>query len=386
MTDPIIREVTIGNCRLIQGDCLEVMPLLGKVDAVDNRNAVAYSDKYEQTAKRQLRTPKRSDETLGTSQAGDCHDVPERNEITGRNGEDLRSDASSVSKGNLENGDRVEVEGQNRAGERAIHRRDAKHDIPQDDRKDALQQVRHDVSTSCASCGRMPHEQRGGKLGGSLQPMPHQPPQTGVLELPEGWAILTDPPYGIGRHGKPKSSSRHGGHKGYEQKGWDVSAPDPRLIARLAAAPGGAIIWGGNYFTAALPPSPGWLVWDKGQRIDQADAELAFSSRPGALRVFTLNRVAIMTDGAVHPTQKPVALMEWCLGFLPTAQTVLDPFMGSGTTGVACVNLGRAFIGIERDPDYFDTAVKRITDAHRQSDLFVAKPAYAAPTQEGMDL
>ena len=84
----------------------------------------------------------------------------------------------------------------------------------------------------------------------------------------------------------------------------------------------------------------------------------------------------------VHPTQKPVALMEWCIGFLPNAQTILDPFMGSGTTGVACVNLGRSFIGIERDPDYFDICVRRITDAHRQADLFVSKPAIAAPVQE----
>ena len=84
----------------------------------------------------------------------------------------------------------------------------------------------------------------------------------------------------------------------------------------------------------------------------------------------------------VHPTQKPVALMEWCLGFLPDAKTVLDCYMGSGTTGVACVNLGRSFIGIELDPDYFDIAVKRITNAHRQADMFVAKPAIIAPTQE----
>lgn len=76
-----------------------------------------------------------------------------------------------------------------------------------------------------------------------------------------------------------------------------------------------------------------------------------------------------------HPTQKPIALMEWCIGFLPDAQTILDPFMGSGTTGVAAVQMGRDFIGIEREPKYFDIACKRIEDAQRQGDLFIGDAA-----------
>ena len=81
-----------------------------------------------------------------------------------------------------------------------------------------------------------------------------------------------------------------------------------------------------------------------------------------------------------HPTQKPVAVMEWCLGFLPHAQTILDPFMGSGTTLVACQKLGRFGTGIEIDPDYFDIACRRVDEAARQADLFVAPPE--TPTQE----
>jgi hypothetical protein len=203
-----------------------------------------------------------------------------------------------------------------------------------------------------------------------------------MVELPQSWAIVTDPPYGIQRDGKRASTSRHGGHKGYEFRGWDASPPPVSFLASLALAPGGAVIWGANYFPAALPPSPGWLVWDKGQRIDQADAELAFCSRPGALRVFTLNRAALANDGAVHPTQKPVALMEWCLGFLPDAKTILDPFMGSGTTLVACAKLGRKGIGIELDPGYFETACKRVSDAYAQPDLFIAPPK--KPVQEAL--
>ena len=89
--------------------------------------------------------------------------------------------------------------------------------------------------------------------------------------------------------------------------------------------------------------------------------------------------------GRVHPTQKPVALMEWCLGFLPNAQTILDPFMGSGTTLVACAKLGRAGIGIELDPDYFQIACDRVQKAYDQPDLFVEQPK-PAPTQEGFDV
>ena len=198
-------------------------------------------------------------------------------------------------------------------------------------------------------------------------------------------AVVTDPPYGIGRDGKPPSTSSHGGHKGYKFKGWDKKPPSVSFLASLVSAPGGSIIWGANYFPAALQPSSRWLFWDKGQRIDQADGELAYCSTGGALRVFTLNRNALALDGAVHPTQKPVALMKWCLGFLPSAHTILDPFMGSGTTGVACVKLGKRFIGIELDPDYFDIACERIRKAYDQPDLFVQEPE-PQPTQEGFDL
>jgi DNA modification methylase len=196
-------------------------------------------------------------------------------------------------------------------------------------------------------------------------------------------AVVTDPPYGIKRDGKPPSSSSHGGHKGYEFKGWDSAPLSGEAIGIIFKISQDLIIWGGNYFPEFLPPSAGWLVWDKGQRLCQADAELAFSTRPGALRIFTKNRAALASDGAVHPTQKPVALMRWCLGFVPDAKTILDPFMGSGTTGVACVREGRSFIGIELDPDYFDIACKRIRDAYAQPDMFVAPPT-PAPVQGGM--
>ncbi|WP_421696901.1 DNA-methyltransferase [Ancylobacter sp.] len=190
-------------------------------------------------------------------------------------------------------------------------------------------------------------------------------------------AVVTDPPYGIGRDGKPRSSSRHGGHKGYEFRGWDDGRPSQETFSTILSLASSVVIWGGNYFADLLPATSKWLSWDKGQRIDQADAELAWTSLSGALRVITLNRAEINQDGAVHPTQKPVRLMEWSLAQINASGVVLDPFMGSGSTGVACVRRGCGFVGIERDAEYFDIACERIRKAYAQPDMFVERPAPA---------
>lgn len=187
--------------------------------------------------------------------------------------------------------------------------------------------------------------------------------------LPTHDLLLTDPPYGIGRDGKRPSTSRHGGHKGYEFMGWDSDAPPAWLFGLMHEKAANLIIWGANYYPQHLRPSMGWLVWDKGQRISQSDCELAYSTLDKALRSMTLNRAAIAQDGAVHPTQKPVQLMAWCLDFAEGAKTVLDPFMGSGTTGVACAQVGKAFTGIERERRYFDIACERIERAYAQGSL-----------------
>jgi site-specific DNA-methyltransferase (adenine-specific) len=197
-------------------------------------------------------------------------------------------------------------------------------------------------------------------------------------------AVITDPPYGMERDGKPQSTSSHGGHKGYEFKGWDMKPPSEALFAMLFRAADRQVIWGANFYPQHLPPSMGWLFWDKGQRISQSDGELAFTNMPKALRVFTLNRAAIATDGAVHPTQKPVALMKWCIEQAGDVLTILDPFMGSGSTGVAAVQMHRAFIGIERDPGYFEIACRRIEDAQRQSSLFAE--TVAEPMRKQLDV
>lgn len=191
-------------------------------------------------------------------------------------------------------------------------------------------------------------------------------------------AVVTDPPYGIGESGGQFRGRKGQGHRVLPRKNWDASRPADDAFVYIQQAAPLQIIWGGNYFADLLPASKSWLYWDKLMGGDFADGELAWTNLDRALRKFTkCNK----DHGKVHPTQKPVALMQWCLGFLPDAHTILDPFMGSGTTGVACQKLGRAFIGIELDPEYFAIACKRVDEAMRQPDLFLAPPVKSVQEQ-----
>lgn len=187
-----------------------------------------------------------------------------------------------------------------------------------------------------------------------------------MKELGRFDACVTDPPYGIGADENPVRSS-----KLHEKKGWDRKRPDSSFFAHITKCSESQIVWGGNYFTDYLPPSMRWLVWDKMQGdFSLADCEFAWTSQNKAARIFRYSRGKAIQDGKQHPTQKPIALMEWCLGFLPNATTILDPFMGSGTTLVACQRMGRQGTGIELDPEYFDIACKRVEEATRQADMF----------------
>jgi DNA modification methylase len=195
-------------------------------------------------------------------------------------------------------------------------------------------------------------------------------------------AFVTDPPYGIGMDG---GNVGYKGFNNFEKKSWDKKTPD-EAIGFISNSNAPYIIWGGNYFN--LPPARCYLVWDKGAGFKgrtYAESELAITSLDANARTFTYDPLARGDyKGKVHPTQKPVALMRWCLSFLPDAQTILDPFMGSGTTGVACVKEGRSFIGIELDESYFDIAYRRIEDAYRQPDMFLVEPVPIHPMQEAL--
>jgi DNA modification methylase len=196
-------------------------------------------------------------------------------------------------------------------------------------------------------------------------------------------AVVTDPPYGIDYGGMIEKTQERFGWRKFKKQEWDADRPASEVFTAILDTSDDQIIWGGNYFADLLPPTMRWLSWDKGQRdFSLADFELAWTSQQKAARAFNYARAKALGDGKQHPTQKPVALMEWCLGFLPNAQTILDPFMGSGTTLVACQRLGRNGTGIELDPEYFEIACKRVDEATRQADLFVEQPKPAPAVQE----
>jgi site-specific DNA-methyltransferase (adenine-specific) len=197
-------------------------------------------------------------------------------------------------------------------------------------------------------------------------------------------AVVTDPPYGIDYGRAGGFSASHGWGPWRENVPWDQSRPEKDIFNAILSCSGEQIIWGGNYFTDFLPPTMRWLIWDKGQReFSLADVEMAWCSQQKAARALTYGRGKAAQDGKEHPTQKPLEVMKWCLGFIE-GQTILDPFMGSGTTGVAAVKLGRKFIGIEIEPKYFDIACRRISEALKQPDMFIEKPKPAK--QEMLEL
>lgn len=202
-------------------------------------------------------------------------------------------------------------------------------------------------------------------------------------------AVVTDPPYGIGEARQKNGRNPVPGKSrlgtpcavvDWGQDDWDDRTAPAELNAARAIARW-SIVFGGNYYE--LPPTKCWLVWDKLNSGDFADCELAWTNLDKAVRrIRYLWNGMIMAPGETrgdHPTQKPVGVMKWALQQLPPIETVLDPFMGSGTTGVACAQMGLRFTGIEQRERYFDAACRRIEAAYKQPRLFTETPS--APVQ-----
>lgn len=217
--------------------------------------------------------------------------------------------------------------------------------------------------------------------------------------LPKVDAVVTDPPYGIGEslgrnrsRGSAANANKWKGSRNTTGVGvaatdfgppldWDRSPPSDEVISLVVNSASCAVIFGGNYFR--LPPSSCWLVWDKvNGQTDFADCELAWTNLPKAVRMIRwmwngmLQQDMANKEIRQHPTQKPTQVMMWAIQ-QTKGDAVIDPFMGSGTTGVACANLGRKFIGIEISESYFQIACERIDAAYRQGRLFsdaIARP------------
>lgn len=215
--------------------------------------------------------------------------------------------------------------------------------------------------------------------------------------LPKVDAVVTDPPYGMNWDtdstrftGGNRSKQLEPGRADWETIIGDNGPFDPIPWLDYPEV----ILWGANHYAASLPTGT-TLIWLKkhlhllGTYL--SDAEIAWQR--GGIGVYVANvpfpnttKIAEGIAGrSAHPTQKPIELMSWCIKRLKGGKTILDPFMGSGTTGVAAVKLGRRFIGIEIEPKYFDIACRRIEEATKQPDMFV-EPAAPAPTQETLAL
>ena len=192
-------------------------------------------------------------------------------------------------------------------------------------------------------------------------------------------AVVTDPPYGISFNPKTRSTKKGNLYAGGIYKtNFEPIVGDDRVFEPETWLKYPCVLWGANNYPSNLPPSNGWLVWHKtggDLSFKMSQCELAFCSETTSVKFFDYMWNGFRRDGQAgdkvnHPTEKPIALMQWCLTMLPKAQTILDPYMGSGTTGVACVKMGRSFIGIEIDQTHFSTACKRIEEAHNQPDMF----------------
>lgn len=199
-------------------------------------------------------------------------------------------------------------------------------------------------------------------------------------------AVITDPPFGVGNFVQTTGTIRGRGAEKGKLVEWNESAPPPEFFELLKTMSTHRIIWGANFFNC-FEDKGGAIIWDKAQpmpNFSKADiASCTHFQKTEIVRIpwtnFTVARMA-KTD---HPCERPVELYEWCIEYLPgKINTVLDPFLGSGSCGVAALQLGRKFIGIEKEARYFDIACKRIEQAVAQGQLFEPEPM--KQTQEAM--
>lgn len=199
----------------------------------------------------------------------------------------------------------------------------------------------------------------------------------GMKQFPDKFfdLAIVDPPYGLGIDGQKESISKNPKHnrKQHIRKSWDSSIPDKDYFYELFRVSKNQIIWGANYFVKYLNTgTKGWIVWDKGQHgLTMSDCELAFSSFNCPTRVKIINRVELLNEGTIHPTQKPIKLYEWLLNnYAKPGDKILDTHVGSASSLIACHKLGFEYVGFELDTDYFKAALDRLAAVEAQSSIF----------------
>lgn len=187
---------------------------------------------------------------------------------------------------------------------------------------------------------------------------------------------IVDPPYGIGAENHAGNADN--GWTQWEKKDWDKKMPSQEYFTELFRVSKNQIVWGGNYMTIFLPPSMGWIIWDKGQRdFSLADGELAWTSFDRATRLFTYARAKALKEDKIHPTQKPIALYKWLLtNYAKKGDKILDTHGGSMSIAIACYDLGFDLDLCELDKDYFEAGKARL-EAHRTKQRELRELGYA---------
>ena len=185
---------------------------------------------------------------------------------------------------------------------------------------------------------------------------------------------IVDPPYGIEIDGqKENKKGKKSDRKYHKQKQWDNAIPNKDYFNELQRVSKNQIIWGANYFVKHLTKgTKGWVVWFKGQiGLTMSDCELAYSSFQRATRVVNINRVDLLKQNTIHPTEKPIRLYQWLLdNYAKEGDKILDTHLGSGSIAIACHNLGFDLTACELDKDYYNSAMKRIQQHKSQQRLF----------------
>ena len=360
MNEPVI----IGNATLYLGDCREILPTLQKVDAV-----ITDTMAHEQSTGRERSKERTGGGALGAKASGDRAPLPSGRTIAGCAGEPLRDHASGdvqMAEAPRHQGEVSRSEG---AGERALCSRTGEHALPKDGEEERLRGVRHGGEPLRASQERKPSGQRQGELGSALLALPQQAPQKRVVEKETPRiAIVTDPPYGV------------------DIAGWDKELPPQFVLSECLRIADGPVLWFGTASPRRLldfrlydPIPDRCVVWHLPFSLSMTAAHGMFYrwhpiwlwANGGKLSI-ERDVIEIPADGHngwKHPGTKPIKLMVRLVDGIES-ETILDPFMGSGTTGVACANLGRKFIGIEIEPKYFEISCDRIENAQRQARMF----------------